>query len=198
MLEGSSYQGAGTLGTTGSDDHSTMVSLDTMVQWQGFSALYTLTRMRELLIAASIWFLVTSAARPQSLNEASLRWSNPTTLPLGALAAVASGDPRAPGVSTILLSMPNGYRVGAHHHPGYEHLEVREGTLLVGMGDVPDPKRTRRLVAGDSLTVPAGKHHYWIARGRRTILALTFSGPYTITYLRADDAPRPRNFPFGY
>jgi hypothetical protein len=23
-------------------------------------------------------------------------------------------------------------------------------------------------------------------------------GPYTITYVRAEDAPRPRNFPFGY
>jgi hypothetical protein len=23
-------------------------------------------------------------------------------------------------------------------------------------------------------------------------------GPYTITYLRAEDAPRPRTFPFGY
>jgi hypothetical protein len=25
-----------------------------------------------------------------------------------------------------------------------------------------------------------------------------FMGPYTITYLRAEDAPRPRTFPFGY
>jgi hypothetical protein len=66
------------------------------------------------------------------------------------------------------------------------------------MGDVVDPKRTRVSTAGDSMTASAGKRHYWIARGRRTVLALTFNGPYTITYLRAEDAPRPRNFPFGY
>jgi quercetin dioxygenase-like cupin family protein len=152
-----------------------------------------------VLIAASACLLTMPAAVAQSSGDpASLKWSNPTTLPLGALAAVASGDPRAPGESTILLSMPNGYRVPPHFHPSYEHLEVREGTLLVGMGDVLDPKRTRALAAGDSMTASAGMRHFWIASGRRTVLALTFSGPYTITYLRAEDAPRPRNFPFGY
>jgi quercetin dioxygenase-like cupin family protein len=93
--------------------------------------------------------------------------------------------------------MPNGYRIPPHFHPGYEHVEVREGTLLVGTGDVVDPKRTQALVAGDSATAPAGMHHFSIARGR-TLVSATFIGPYTITYLRAEDAPRPRNFPFGY
>jgi hypothetical protein len=40
-------------------------------------------------------------------------------------------------------------------------------------------------------------HHFSIARGP-TILLVTFDGPYTITYLRAEDAPRPRAFPLGY
>jgi hypothetical protein len=30
------------------------------------------------------------------------------------------------------------------------------------------------------------------------VLLVTFMGPYTITYLRAEDAPRPRVFPLGY
>jgi hypothetical protein len=50
---------------------------------------------------------------------------------------------------------------------------------------------------GDSATAPAGMHHFSIAKGQ-TLLSVTFMGPYTITYLRAEDAPRPRNFPFGY
>ena len=40
-------------------------------------------------------------------------------------------------------------------------------------------------------------HHYSITKGH-TVLEVTFEGPYTITYLRAEDAPRPRAFPFGY
>jgi hypothetical protein len=46
-------------------------------------------------------------------------------------------------------------------------------------------------------TAPAGMHHFSIARGR-TVLAVTFTGPYTITYVRAEDALRPRVFPSGY
>jgi quercetin dioxygenase-like cupin family protein len=93
--------------------------------------------------------------------------------------------------------MPNGYRFPPHSHPSYEHVEVKEGTLLVGVGDVLDAKLTQALATGDSATAPAGVHHFSIAKGR-TVLAVTFMGPYTITYLRAEDAPRPQNFPFGY
>jgi hypothetical protein len=90
--------------------------------------------------------------------------------------------------------MPNGYRFPPHSHPSNEHVE---GTLLVGVGDLLDPKLTQALAAGDSATAPAGIHHFSIAKGR-TVVSVTFMGPYTITYLRAEDAPRPRNFPFGY
>jgi quercetin dioxygenase-like cupin family protein len=121
----------------------------------------------------------------------------PTTLPPSARVAVLSGDPRGPGESTLLISMPNGYRIPPHFHPSYEHIEVRKGTLLVGMGDTLDPKHTGALAAGDSATAAAGMHHFWIVSGR-TEVSVTFNGPYTITYLRAEDAPHRRNFPFGY
>lgn len=130
-------------------------------------------------------------------HSASLRWTVPDVLPPGALLAVISGDPAAPGESTLELSMPDGYRLPPHFHPSYEHVEVREGTLLAGMGDRLDPRQTRPLSAGDSATAPAGMHHFSIAKGR-TLLVVTFIGPYTITYVRAEDAPRQRTFPFGY
>jgi quercetin dioxygenase-like cupin family protein len=158
----------------------------------------TLTRRLCVLIAASVWLLADRGAMAQSSPDpTSLQWLVPPVLPPGALIAVVSGDPTQPGEFTLLVSMPNGYRLPPHFHPSHEHVEVREGTLLVGVGDVVDPKRTQALVAGDSVTAPAGMHHFSIARGR-TVVSATFIGPYTITYLRAEDAPRPRNFPFGY
>ncbi len=159
----------------------------------------TLVRRRPcVLIAAWVWFLGAPGAMAQSpVDPAPLQWSVPPVLPPGALIAVVRGDPTAPGEFTLLVSMPDGYRLPPHFHPGYEHVEVKEGTLLVGVGDELDPKRTQALAAGDSATAPAGIHHFSIARGR-TVVAATFIGPYTITYLRAQDAPRPRNFPFGY
>jgi quercetin dioxygenase-like cupin family protein len=150
-----------------------------------------------VIVAASLWLLVAPEAMAQASADSSrLQWQLPPVLPPGALLAVVSGDPAGPGESTLLLSMPNGYRIPPHYHPGYEHVEVREGTLHVGMGDRIDPKQTRALTVGDSATAPAGMHHWSITEGR-TVLAVTFMGPYTITYVRAEDAPRQRG-PFGY
>jgi quercetin dioxygenase-like cupin family protein len=156
------------------------------------------TRRLCVLIAASVWLLEAPGAMAQSsADPPSLQWTVPPVLPPGALIAVVSGDPTGPGEFTLLVSMPNGYRIPPHFHPSYEHVEVKEGTLLVGIGDVLDQKRTQALAVGDSATAPAGTHHFSIARGQ-TVVSATFIGPYTITYLHAEDAPRPRNFPFGY
>ena len=149
-------------------------------------------------LAAFAWLRTAPGASGQApADTASLKWFVPPLLPPGALIAVFSGDPTAPGESTLQVSMPDGYRFPPHYHPSYEHVQVREGTLMAGMGDRIDPKRTRALLAGDSATAPAGMHHWSIAKGR-TVLSVTFMGPYTITYLHAEDAPRPRVFPMGY
>jgi quercetin dioxygenase-like cupin family protein len=151
-----------------------------------------------VVVAASVWLQAAPGATAQASSDTSSpRWSVATLLPPGALYTVVSGDPTAPGECTLQISMPNGYRIPPHSHPSYEHVEVREGTLLVGMGDQLDPKHTQALAAGQSATAPAGMHHFSIAKGR-TMLLVTFIGPYTITYVRAEDAPRPRAFPFGY
>jgi quercetin dioxygenase-like cupin family protein len=151
-----------------------------------------------VLVVASLWLLPAAGAVAQaSADSASLQWQVPPLLPPGALLAVVSGDPTAPGVCTMELIMPDGYRLPPHYHPHYEHVVVKEGTLLAGMGDRLDPKQTRALTVGDSATAPAGMHHFSIAKGR-TLLLVTFTGPYTITYLRAEDAPQRRVFPFGY
>jgi quercetin dioxygenase-like cupin family protein len=151
-----------------------------------------------LVVAVSVWLVAAPCVTAQvSADAAHLQWLVPPLLPPGARLAVLSGDPTAPVKTTMLVSMPDGYRLPPHSHPGYEHVEVRKGTLLAGMGDKADPKQTHALAAGDSATAPGGMHHYSIAKGR-TLVEVTFEGPYTITYVRAEDAPRPRNFPNGY
>ena len=95
----------------------------------------------------------------------SLRWGvAPPLLPPGALIAVVSGDPAGPGQSTIQLSMPDGYRMPPHFHPTDERVEVKQGTLLVGMGDRLDLGKTMALATGDTIVAPAGLHHYSIGQ----------------------------------
>ena len=155
------------------------------------------TRRLGVLIVAAVGFLTANAMAQSPVDPASLQWAVPTTLPPSARVAVVDGDPTGPGETIFLLSMPNGYRIPPHFHPGDVQVEVSEGTLLVGIGDELDRTRTTALAAGDSASVPAGTHHFWIASGR-TVATLRFIGPFTITYLRAEDAPRPRAFPVGY
>jgi quercetin dioxygenase-like cupin family protein len=128
----------------------------------------------------------------------SLKWAvAPSLLPPGAMIAVISGNPAGSGRAIIALSMPDGYRMPPHFHPSYERVEVKQGTLLVGMGDRFDAKQTLPLAVGDTILAPPGMHHYSIAKGA-TIVAVTFIAPYTITYVHAQEAPRQGSFPFGY
>jgi quercetin dioxygenase-like cupin family protein len=136
-------------------------------------------------------------AAQEAATASPLQWAvAPSLLPPGALIAVVSGDPTGPGQSTIELSMPDGYRMPPHFHPTDERVEVKQGTLLVGMGDRLDAKKTLPLAVGDTAVAPAGVHHYSVAKGM-TIVSVTFIGPYTITYVNDYEAPRQRPFPYG-
>ena len=149
------------------------------------------------LLSTAAWCLGTRDLAAQGEPSAEpLQWAvAPSLLPPGAMIALVSGDPTGPGVSTIALSMPDGYRIPPHFHPTYEHVEVKKGTLLVGMGDRFDGKKTLPLSVGDSATAPAGMHHYSVTKGP-TVISVTFIGPYTITYVNAYEAPPQARFPF--
>ena len=58
----------------------------------------------------------------------------PPSLPAGAQAAVLVGDPGKPGIFTIRLKMPPGYRVPRHWHPTDEAVTLVEGDLTMSMG----------------------------------------------------------------
>ena len=152
-----------------------------------------------LFVVAALLLPGANVAAQAGGSPASLKWAvAPSLLPPGAMIAVISGNPAGSGRATIALSMPDGYRMPPHFHPSYERVEVKQGLLLVGIGDRLDPKRTLPLAVGDTILAPAGMHHYSIAKGT-TIVAVSFIAPYTITYVNAYEAPRqPTSFPYGY
>ena len=120
----------------------------------------------------------------------------PALFPRGAQMAVLSGDPFKPVVLKVLISMPDGYRMPPHFHATDEHVEVRQGTFLVGMGDKLDVKKTIPLAVGDTATAPAGMHHFFVTKGA-TIVSVTIMGPYMLTYVHPGDEPW-GVFPYGY
>jgi quercetin dioxygenase-like cupin family protein len=137
------------------------------------------------------------AAQSSSLSVQALQWvPAPALFPRGAQIAVLSGDPFKPVVLKVLVSMPDGYRMPPHFHATDEHVEVRQGTFLVGMGDKLDAKKTIPLTVGDTATAPAGMHHYFETKGA-TIVSVTIMGPYILTYVHPKDEPW-GVFPYGY
>jgi quercetin dioxygenase-like cupin family protein len=145
-----------------------------------------------LLLAA-----VSLPAQGPAPAAAAVQWvPAPALFPRGARIAVLSGDPFKPVVLKVLISMPDGYRMPPHFHATDEHVEVRQGTFLVGMGDKLDVKKTIPLVAGDTATAPAGMHHYFVTKGA-TIVSVTIMGPYILTYVHPEDEPW-GVFPYGY
>jgi len=137
------------------------------------------------------------AAQSSSPPAPAVRWvPAPALFPRGAQIAVLSGDPFKPVVLKVLVSMPDGYRMPPHFHATDEHVEVRQGTFLVGMGDKLDARKTIPLAAGDTATAPAGMHHYFVTKGA-TIVSVTIMGPYVLTYVHPRDEPW-GVFPYGY
>jgi quercetin dioxygenase-like cupin family protein len=155
--------------------------------------------LRIPVVALIVLLLAASAAAAQGSSPAgqAVQWvPAPALFPRGAQMAVLSGDPFQPVVLKVLISMPDGYRMPPHFHATDEHVEVRQGTFLVGMGDKLDARKTIPLAVGDTATAPAGMHHYSVARGA-TIVSVTIMGPYIMTYVHPRDEPW-GVFPYGY
>jgi quercetin dioxygenase-like cupin family protein len=153
--------------------------------------------MSRIAVVALIVLLLAAAGLPAQGSAPAVHWMPaPALFPRGAQVAVLSGDPFKPVVLKVLVSMPDGYRMPPHFHATDEHVEVRQGTFLVGMGDKLDARKTIPLAVGDTATAPAGMHHYSVTKGA-TIVSVTIMGPYIMTYVHPKDEPW-GVFPYGY
>ena len=123
------------------------------------------------------------------LSEADLKWGDaPPTLPAGVKMVVLQGDPGKPGMFTLRLKAPDGYKVAAHWHPAAENLTVISGTFNLGTGDKLDEKNTTAMTAGAFGSMPAKMHHYAWTKGE-TEVQVSGMGPFKIIYVNPADDP---------
>jgi hypothetical protein len=142
-----------------------------------------------LALALATPLAAQKSASPGTTKHA-LHWgAAPAVFPAGAKMAVVSGDPSKAGPFTVELSMPSGYRIAPHFHPTDENVTVKEGTLLVGMGDTLDLKKANAMHRGQGGSIPANHHHFAATRGR-TVISITAEGPFAMTYVNPADAPK--------
>ena len=106
--------------------------------------------------------------------------------------ALLEGDPSAPNaLFTVRLRLPANYKIMPHSHPSDEHVTVMSGTLALGMGDKHDPAQLKDLPAGGFGVMPAGHHHFAMAR-TDTVIQVHAMGPFEFVYVNPQDDPRKR------
>jgi quercetin dioxygenase-like cupin family protein len=156
----------------------------------------TLVTRVALAAVASIAFATIGSAQQQadsiksSKASKALTWGPaPDVFPAGAKMAVEQGDPSKSGEFIVRLSFPAGYKIPPHWHPTDEHVRVRSGEFLVGMGDALDPTKTMKMTPGDTGSLPANMHHFAIAR-TATQVSIRSDGPFAMTYVNPADDPR--------
>ena len=149
--------------------------------------------IRSLGLAVAL--VAAHAATAPAQKAAKLTWGPaPPSLPAGARLAIVSGDPGKPAPFVLQLEMPNGYVIPPHWHPTDEHVTVKSGQFRYGMGDRIDAKLTKSLRPGQSVNLAARMSHYAMARGR-TVVAVSATGPFEITYVNSADDPRKKPTP---
>src|SRR5712692_7333663 len=147
------------------------------------------------------WF-VTQAAQEKRMQPHSnqlehvmvtpngLDWVDaPPSVPPGAKLAILEGDPTKPGLFTMRIKFPAGYKIPPHWHPAVEHATVISGALNIGIGDKFDPAKAKELPAGSFSMMPAKTHHFaWVKE--ETVIQVHGIGPWGINYVNPSDDPR--------
>ena len=134
-----------------------------------------------------------AASSASKSGSKSLTWGPaPDAFPAGAKMAVESGDPSKSGEFVVRLSFPAGYKIPPHWHPTDEHVRIRSGQFLVGMGDALDPAKTMKMAPGDTGSIGAKMHHFAIAPVP-TVLSIRAEGPFAMTYVNASEDPRKKD-----
>ncbi len=133
---------------------------------------------------------VQPAQAHRQFAPADVKWGDaPPSLPKGAKAAVLDGDPAAPGLFTMRLLVPAGYRVPPHSHPAQEHVTVLSGELMMGLGETWDETKGHTMPAGTLGIMPAGVRHFAWTKAE-TVIQLHGIGPWGINYVNPQDDPR--------
>ncbi|HWP81437.1 MAG TPA: cupin domain-containing protein [Bacteroidota bacterium] len=119
-----------------------------------------------------------------------LTWKDgPASLPKGVKSAITEGDPTKAGPFTMRLKLPANYNIPAHWHPAIEHVTVLSGSFYMGLGDVFDEAKARKLPVGGFAVMAIGTRHFAFTKEESTI-QLHGIGPWGITYVNPKDDPR--------
>ena len=110
------------------------------------------------------------------------------TLFKGVQIANLLGDPAKAETVVMRVKFPPNFKIPLHTHPVQEVITVLSGTFWDAMGD--DTEKGVMLKPGSLLILPANHTHRVWTTDEETIIQLSFTGPFDITFINPADDPR--------
>lgn len=107
----------------------------------------------------------TAIAAPTIVDPQNATWKAGAGPMKGTETATVTGNPENAGqFYSYLIKMPAGFKVPPHYHKLKETVTVISGTVMFGAGDTMDTATMSTLGPGMIVAVPAGVHHYAMAK----------------------------------
>lgn len=132
------------------------------------------------IACAALSAVASAATTPVIVSPETATWKAVPNFKGWEMAAVV-GDPSKPGAYyAYFLKAPDGAKAPPHFHKMTENVTVISGTFLVGLGDTMNVATMKALGPGTIASVPAGVHHYAMAKGP-IVIEVSGIGPDTLT-----------------
>jgi|SRR5579862_5467575 len=134
------------------------------------------------LAFAALTSIAAAATTPTVVTPETAKWQ-PVPQFKGWQMAIITGDPNKAGAYyAYFLKAPAGGKAMPHYHSMTENVVVISGSGMFGLGDTIDMSKTKPITPGTVASIPAGVHHYAIAK-TEVILEISGIGPDTTTYV---------------
>jgi quercetin dioxygenase-like cupin family protein len=134
------------------------------------------------LAFAALTAIAAAATMPTIVTPETAKWQ-PVPQFKGWQMAIITGDPNKAGAYyAYLLKAPAGGKAMPHSHGMTENVVVISGTGMFGLGDTIDASKEKAFGPGTVVSIPAGVHHYAIAK-TPMVLEISGIGPDTTTYV---------------
>lgn len=133
------------------------------------------------LVFAALSSLSAAAATPTIVTPDNANWQ-PAPFAGWQMAIVVGNPAKAGEYYAYLLKAPAGGKVPPHFHAMTENVTVLSGDFMVGLGDTINPSAMKTLPPGTVASIPAGVHHYAVAK-TESVVEVSGIGPDKTTMI---------------
>src|SRR5215475_10282826 len=96
---------------------------------------------------------------------------------------VLSGDPKKPGLYTMVIKAGPNITIKPHAHPDNRVAVVVAGTFYIAYGDEFDESKLKAMPAGSFYTEPPNNNHFAMTKEDGVTLYITGTGPTGTVYV---------------